>query len=305
MAQAARKLEHPHEPNVLTPTPDQFAILRDTIDRLEKQSEQAPGGAPPKGSETAPAGRRHSRRRHTMTQTATAAPPAGAKPNALTMAEMLVIASDLGTQTAQGNDAQVKFDLKVAEAAYLGAIDLTKDKHGPGFDDAMKLAETYYKARNSTNIFNHKEGKQRKLGADLRTMVKLGGSPKFGVGEPMATINNLVTLRQNLRKTANKGVKLDDAHNMLMRFARTQLTRDTLIDGEELKRFAFKPDSDPREPKEVIRSILNTAIKLRDGKLANCPAIDSSQEISTIINACNRRLSAIAKAEGEAKGQAA
>lgn len=233
-----------------------------------------------------------------------AAPPAPTPGgNALTLAQMLVIATDLGAQEALGKDGQVKFDLKVAEAAYVGAVDLQKDKHGDGIDDSTQLAAAYVKGRNSAVIFDHKEAKQRKLCSNVRTMIKLGSSPKFGVGEPISTLNALMTMRQNLRRTANKGLKLDDAHNTLMRFAREQLKRDTLFAGDELQAFCVKPDSEPRTADEVIRSILNTAVKLKSGKLANCSDVDTSPEINAIITSCNKRLTAIAKASGAAKGQ--
>lgn len=240
-----------------------------------------------------------------VTQQAPAQPAPMPGGNALTLDQMLVIAGELGEQEAKGKDGQVKFDLKVAEAAFVGAIDLTKDKHGDGIDDSVKLAAAYVKGRNGAVIFDHKEPKQRKLASNVRTMVKLGGSPKFGVGEPMQTLNTLMTTRQNMRRTAGKGVKLDDAHNTLMRFAREQLKRDTLFVGDELTSFCIRPEGDPRTADEVIKSWLNQATKLRAGKLSNCPDVDNSPEISAIIAACNKRLSAIAKAKGATQGQAA
>lgn len=295
----ARKAVNSPTPNALTPTPQQFDMLRQTIDNLEKQSN---GGA--QRGDTAPAGRRQRPRKDRTMTTPTPQVQPNATPggNALTLTQMLVIASELGAQEANGKDGQVKFDLKVAEAAFVGAIDLTKDKHGDGIDDSVQLAAAYVKGRNSAVIFDHKEPKQRKLTSNVRTMVKLGSSPKFGVGEPMQTLNQLMTARQNLRRTANKGVKLDDAHNTLMRFAREQLKRDTLIVGDELVAFCHKPDSEPRDNVGVVRSILNTAIKLKEGKLTNCPDHDTSPEINAIIASCNKRLTALAKASGAAKG---
>lgn len=222
---------------------------------------------------------------------------APAAPNMLTLASMLVIAGELGAQEALGKDGQVKFDLKIAEAAFCGAVDLTKDKHGQGIDDATQLAAAYVKGRNSSIIFDHKEPKQRKLMSNVRTMIKIGSSPKFGVGEPMQTINNLMTIRQNLRRTANKGLKLDDAHNTLMRFAREQLKRDVLIPDAELKDYCVRSESDPRSAEEVIRGVQKSIGKLMKGQISNCPELDNSPEMTTIINACNKRLKAIAQAK--------
>lgn len=301
-ANVQRKIEAP-TPDALTPTPDQFEVLRQTIDALEQQSKpgaQRGEGVTAKPRRAAPGtGRDNSM--NTMTQTA---PPTTGS-NKMTLDQLCDVMESLGAQEAQGKDGQVKADLKAAECAFIGSVDLAKDKHGPGIDDATRLAAAYVKGRNSAVIFDHKEPKQRKLCSNIRTMIKLGGSPKFGVGEPMATLNNLMTIRQNLRKTANKGIKLDDAHNTLMRFAREQLKRDTLIsDADELKSFCVRSETDPRTAEDVIKGWLNQATKLKTGKLSNCPELDNSQEITTIINACNRRLSAIAKAKNPNNNQA-
>lgn len=295
----ARKMTE--QPNALTPTPDQFAILRQTIADLERQAENGGAARRGKGETTEPTGRRQRRTKGQPAMSATPTPSG----NALTLAQMLVIATDLGTQEAQGKDGQVKFDLKVAEAAFVGAIDLTKNKHGDGIDDSTQLAAAYVKGRNSAVIFDHKEPKQRKLASNVRTMVKLGSSPKYGVGQPMQNLNDLMTIRQQERRKATKGAKMDDAHNTLMRYAREQLKLDTLITGDALKAFVFKAESDPRTVEEVLHGILSTAKKLQLGKLSNCQDADPSPEVASIINACNKRLSALAKAKGDNKQQAA
>lgn len=290
------------ETNAPSPTHDQFEQLRQTIDRLEQQSEQ---GAQRGEGATAPGGPRHRSRKGQTAMNVVPQTPAQPQPgsNVPKFAQLLVDAEELGSQEAQGKDVQIKFDLKVLEAANLGAIDLTKDKHGDGIDDAVKLSEAYAKGRNKAVIFDHKEPKQRKLAATTRTMIKLGGSPKWGASEPMSTVNQLMTIRQNLRRTATKGVKLDDAHNTLMRFARDQLKLDTMLAGDDvLKGYCFRPESDPRSAEGWFRQVVKQAAALKDGKLSNCPDLDNSPEVTAIINACNKRLSAIAKAKGAAQG---
>ena len=276
---------------------DQFEALRVQIDKLEQEAHRGEG--------TAPAGRRQ-RSRKGQSMSDTTQTPGVTGGNLPKFQQLMNEAEELGAQEAQGKDVQVKFDLKVLEAANLGSIDLTKDKHGDGIDDAVKLSEAYFRGRNKTVIFDHKEPKQRKLAATTRTMIKLGGSPKWGVNEPMQTVNQLMTIRQNLRKTANKGTRLDDAHNTLMRFAREQLKLDTMISGDDaLKAFCFRPESEPRSAEDWLRQVCKQATALRQGKLSNCPDLDNSQEISRIIKACNDRLSAIAKAKGAQANQQA
>jgi hypothetical protein len=215
-----------------------------------------------------------------------------ARANAPKLDEVLRSAEALGEQAGLGRDVQVKFDLKVFEAAYTGALSLTRDKNG--IDDAVRLAEAYFRGRNKSVIFDHTEPKQRKLAATVRTMIKLGSCPKWGHNEPMHTMNALLTLRQSLRKVANKGRRLDDAHNTLMRFAREQLKRDTAIPTDELEAFCFRPESEPRTAVDWLRAVCTQASALRIGKLSNCSDVDNSPEVNAIIAACNKRLADIA-----------
>lgn len=287
--------------------PDKFAQLRHEIDVLEQEAAQAAQGAQ-RGDDAAPRRRGRPPKQKGQSPMTDTTPDTPTQPTTQGMAnkptfdQLIETAKEFGEQAARGTDVQIKFDLSVFEAAYLGTIDTTPNKHGDGIDDATKLAEMYAKGRNSTVIFDHKELKQRKLCATTRLMVKLGGSPKWGGGEPMQTVNNLMSMRQNLRRTPIKGRKMDDAHNTLMRFARQQLKSDLLIPDDQLRAFCFKPDPEARSVEDWLNKIVKDAAKIQAGKLANCHEADTSPEIATIVSAAKKRLSALAKA---AKGQAA
>lgn len=280
------------------PEAEQFARIRHTLDEIERQANDAAKAA----GVTAPvttASKRDRRRKgesNMTSQVATQAPPA--TPNTMSFNDLLNDAVMLATNEGNGKDAQVKFDLRLVEAAFLGVLDQSPDKHGKGMDDATALSEAYVKARGSAIVFDTKAGNVRKLVSTTRKCIKLGMWPKGGNGEPLQTVNNLVSMRQTFRKDPTKAKKLDDAHNMLMRYATQQLKRDTLIDGDELRAFCFKSETDPRTGEEVLESIRDTAIKLSKGKIANCADLDNSPEITAIVTACNKRLSAIAKAKG-------
>lgn len=229
--------------------------------------------------------------------------------NALTLEQMLTLATDLGSQEAQGKDGQVTFDMKVAEAAFMEAVDLTKNKHGKGVDDATLLSGAYVKGRNAAVIFDHTEPKQRKLASNTRTMIKVGI-----IDGALQAIFDIMTLRQAIRAKAKhvmlQGVKvdlteedqrLDDAHNTLMRFARAQLDRAVVFTGPELKQFVFKQSAEAKAKTagDVLESILNTASKLLVGEVANCPQADNSAEVKAVIANCKKRLIALAKDRGE------
>lgn len=223
---------------------------------------------------------------------------AAATPNRITFADMLVTATELGKQAGQGKDVQIKFDLKVLEAAFHGSLDLDANKHGTDMDDATKLSEAYARAQNTAVIFDAKAGNQRKLISNIRKDIKLGMWPKGGPGEPLSTVNTLISLRQKLRADPANAKKLEDAHNMLMRFATVQLKRDHTIDGDELRSFCFKAQHEPRDAQAVIESVRKTLNNLKAGKVSNCPDLDNSTEVQDMIRLCTKRLVAIAKSKG-------
>lgn len=215
--------------------------------------------------------------------------------NMITFEQLLAKAKELGEQAGKGKDTQVKFYLSVFEAAFQSKIDLNQNKHGPDIDDALKLSEAYVLAQGSATVFDAKAANQRKQRSCTRTMIKLGMWPKGGVGEPQATVNKLLTDRQTYRKDPANAKKLDDAGNTLLRYARAQVKQDQLIPHSELRAFCFKRDHDLPDAEAILERIRKTAEELRDGTAAKGTALDNSVEVTAIINACTKRLTAIAK----------
>lgn len=224
--------------------------------------------------------------------------------NGTTFADLLQTASDLGAEAGKGKDTQIKFLLKAVEGGYHGACDLSANKHGTDVDDATKLSEAYVKAQQGAVVFDAKAPNQRKLISTVRTGIKLGGWPKGGNGEPLATVNNLITTRQNLRKIPAEAKKLDDAANTLMKYARAQLKRDTLIGDDELKEFCYKKAPNLPTAEDIIESMEKQLSKLIDGSAAHSTAQDNSTEVRNARQMLRGRLSAIATARGKAQGPA-
>lgn len=291
------------EPETVTVTVPQLAEVRTMLDRLEQSIVKQGAGDAARASAAAPLPRGNTQRRKkgrdTMTVLQAVQTPSS---NAPSFASLIQDAIDLGTQAGLGKDVQIKFDIKIAEAAYAGSLTLDADKHGKDVDDANKLTEAYVKAQGSAIVFDAKAGNQRKTISNTRKMIKFGSCPKWGVGQPMGMINDFLTMRQTLRKDPANAKKLDDAHNSLMRLATAQLKRDTLMDDAELRTFCFKRESEPRTAEEVLESIRKTANALKLGKVANCPDLDTSPEVQAIINACTKRLTTIAKARAPQGG---
>lgn len=314
---AARKTEpvmEGQEPFIITPSAvAHFDGLRDKLARLAVELSQTASDAASVAATRLPGavtatvtnitdapkrGRGRPRKNHTYERNDTVNPTT----NVPTFDSLLQVARDLGAQAGQGKDTQIKFDLKIIEAAYLGGLSLDPNKHGTDRRDGIVLAEEYTKAQTGATVFDSKAPAGRKLISNIDKCIKLGANPKWGNGEPLSTVNSLVSHRQTMRKDPTKVKQLDDAHNMLMRFATVQLKRDTLIDGDELKAFAFKKQAEPRTAEEVLEAIRKMANNLKAGKVNNCPDLDNSGEVQSIINACTKRLTAIAKARGAANG---
>jgi len=215
---------------------------------------------------------------------------------------MQQIATDLGTDAGKGKDTQVKFLLKMVEGGYHNILDLNSNKHGTGVDDATKLAESYVKAQGTAVIFDAKAPNQSKLCSNLRTGIKLGAWPKGGNGEPLATVNSLMTMRQNLKKIPAEAKKLDDAANTLLKYARAQLKTDHLLDDAQLKEFCYKPGKNLQTPEQIIEGMTKQLDNLISGKSAQGTAHDASPEIINARQELRKRLSAIATARGKAKG---
>jgi plasmid stabilization system protein ParE len=229
--------------------------------------------------------------------TATLAPAQAAGTNKHTLQQLLTKAQELGEQAGKGKDTQIKFLLSCVEGGYHGAVDLVPNKHGQEVDDATRLAEAYVKAQGTATVFDHKAANQRKLVSTLRTSIKLGAWPKGGNGEPLQTVDNLIAHRQKLRKdpTTDKK-KLDDAANTFLRYARAQLKRDTLIEGDELHSYCYKPTRDPATAEDRVEALRNAAKNLIDGKGG---IQDNSPKVRQAMQALTDRLVEIAKAKGK------
>jgi len=220
--------------------------------------------------------------------------------NVITFDELMEIASELGSEAGKGKDTQIKFLLKAAEGGYHNALDLTKNKHGADVDDAQRLAEIYFKAQQGAVVFDAKADNQRKLASIVRTAIKVGGWPKGGAGEPLATINNLMTHRQNFKKVPGNAKRIDDAANTFLKYARAQLKRDALIEDDELKEFCFKPEkAEQPTAEELIERLVKQLDKLADGTAAGGTAQDNSTEVIHARQQLRKRLSALATARGQ------
>ncbi len=220
--------------------------------------------------------------------------------NKLSFADLLQTAAELGAQAGYGKDTQIKFLLKTCEGGYHNALSLDRNKHGTDLDDSTKLAEAYVKARQGAVVFDAKSDNQQKLISTVRTAIKLGSWPKGGNGEPLATVNNLMTIRQNLKKIPAEAKKLDDAANTFLKYARAQLKMDKLIEDAQLKELCYKPGKTLATAEQIIEETVKKLDKLISGAAASNTAQDNSAEVRNARQMLRTRLSAIATARGKA-----
>jgi len=203
----------------------------------------------------------------------------------------------LGLEAGKGRDTQVKFTLQMIEGAYHNVLDLNKNKHGADRDDASVMAERYAKAQNANSMFDHKGSNERKASSCARTGIKLGGWPKGGNGEPIATVNQFVSEWTKLRARPGMASKLNDCNNALLSFARAQLKRDQLIDPSQFSQFFFKTAPDAATAEEIIASAVKKLDKLIDGSAAGGTVQHNTPSVIAARHNLRQELAAIAKAK--------
>ena len=208
---------------------------------------------------------------------------------------LLQTSRELGAVKGQGEDVQVKHLLSVTQAAFEGVIDNAEHKHGQGVDDATKITEEYWKARNSNVIFNPKADNQRKTISCVRQCVTLGSWSKGGSGEPLGMINTAMTQYRNMRKDPTVAKRMIDAANYLIAIARRMKKSDQLLDPDELRSLSFKKDPDALTVADVLDKARNTLKKLYDGKhpAGSC----NTSNVERAVKALSAELKGIADAK--------
>ena len=200
-------------------------------------------------------------------------------------------ATELGKASGKGKDTQVQFYLKVFDGAYHGHIDMTKDKHGIGTTDALKLTEAYVLAQQGATVFDAKASNQRVATSKTMQCIKAGGWTQGGSGEPLQTANNLINIRQKLRADPHNSKKLNDAGHTFLVFCRTLLKSNRLPNDAELRRMCFKPEHQSQTEEEFAE-----ALRKKVNKMKLKASQIESMFADTLVRACTKRLTEIAKA---------
>lgn len=198
-----------------------------------------------------------------------------------------------GEDTAKGGSTQIMSALLMIEGAYHGKFDLQPNKHGTGIDDAEMLAKRFSVGFSKHSTFNAKSKSHGKLKSNGRKCIRVGTSPQWGVGQPLANVNDFVDGWRALRKANTKG--LEDCYNALMKYLTVQLKDPQLITGNALSKFYYKNLREEPTALELIQKYAKELHKLTIGKAPGCKEIDSSPEVKAAIAALNKRATAIAQ----------
>jgi len=184
----------------------------------------------------------------------------------------------LGEQVGYGRDAQIKFGLKLVEAAYDGLIDLSPNGAGPNRDDATARCEAYALGQRNATKFDTRTDSAKVQISKARACIKLGLYTLGGTGEPINTVNKLMMLRNRMRQDPAMAKRLDDAYGTLLRYARAQVKSKTIIDDDEtLRSFIMKPQKGSKTLAQTLRKLQRDIDNVISGKAANGTVQDNHE----------------------------
>ncbi len=227
-------------------------------------------------------------------------------PNTIGLEEIKSRVKQLGEENAKGADTQIKFHLQVLEGAFHAVLSNDKDRHGKGIDDATMLSSEYFKARQANVIWDAKAANNRKLISTARLDIRTGQWAKGGSGEPLNTVHKLMDIWQKQRKAPQNAGKMEDAANVLHRYCRLQLKRNSVLEDEELRSLCFKKIKDPRSLEKFWDDTAKMFQKLKVGSLQAATLQDDHAIVQDIRDKCAERIQALkTAAQLEAEEEAA
>ena len=200
---------------------------------------------------------------------------------------------ELGAIKGRGEDARAQHLMKVIQAAYEGVIDNTENKHGTGVDDATRIAEEYWKARNKNVIFDPKALNQRKTTSNIRSCITLGGWVHGGPGEPISMVSNAMTLYRKMRQEPSNAKRLIDAGNYLIVIATKMKRLKEVLNVEELRDMAFKKEAEFATIEDRLSAMRKELVLMRDGK----HKAGALSEADSVLKPINRILKGITDAK--------
>jgi hypothetical protein len=171
-----------------------------------------------------------------------------------------------GRDEGDGNRAKAKFFVRTVQATVDGLVDLTKDKHGKGVDDASFAYAEYLKQKSKKTAEECTDNGTKANVSKLRVGIKLGSMTTC---DPVGVMNRAITKRAEMVKDK---VEVRPEEPSLINVAREQLQHDSDLSDEQLEDCICK--ADPKDKTlvaevEVVRKKLEKIIT-GEGKVEKC-----------------------------------
>lgn len=172
----------------------------------------------------------------------------------------------LGRDEGDGNRAKARFFVRTVQATVDGLVDLTKDKHGKGVDDASFAYAEYLKQKSKKTAEDSTENGLKANVSKLRVGIKLGSMTTC---DPVGVMNRTITKRAEMLKD---GVEVRPEEPGLINVAREQLQHDSDLSDEQIAdcvRKAEPKDKTLVAEVEAVRKKLEKVIT-GEGKVEKC-----------------------------------
>jgi len=200
----------------------------------------------------------------------------------ITFDSLVKEARKLGAEKAHGDDSLAKFFIRMVAASVEGVIDLTKNKHGEGVDDAHYLYSEFSGSRSKKAIHERTANGLKAQVSKARTAIHLGSGTQW---DAMNVIDRAVEFHKTLSET---GAKMKPAYVAYVDVARTQISKDAELTDDEIKECLVKASKEDPTVEGILRSIQKKLEGLITGEVG---VKDSDERTENAFNLIRERLS--------------
>lgn len=191
-----------------------------------------------------------------------------------------------GRNAAEGKDALPMLAARVVAAANDGVIDLDKDKHGDGVDDAAFLYAEYSKSEAKKSVHEMTDGGKKANVSKLRQIIKFGGMTTC---DPVDVFNRTVIKR---KKMVAADQKVKPAYASYVDVARAQLDLDRDMSDDEIAATITRKGPEPKDLEKILRPIEKALEGVISGENKH-GVKDQSPEVITAFEQIRSRLAAL------------
>jgi hypothetical protein len=181
-------------------------------------------------------------------------------PNHPTLEDLIHDAREYGRDKASGDDSLAKLAHKIVRAAAQGVVDLQKDKHEEGVDDAKLIYTEFAGAKSKKSVHEHTDLGVKANVSKLRQIIKLG---VMTTCDPVDVLDRAMTLHSAMVKTDEK---VKPAYASYVDVAREQIAHDSPLDDETIKGAMRKKESQEATIESILSGVVKKLEKLITGE---------------------------------------